>query len=252
MLLRSVALLSACSALALGTGRVPARQDEKKDHAAVKPVPRDKDKRAMEKHENFLAQAKKGGIDLLLIGDSLTDMWGGEGHDPKVSRGQKVYEKEILPLKAANFGISADRTQHVLWRVQNGELDGIKPKVVMVLIGTNNVFDNSAEEIADGVTAVVNEIKTKLPQSKVLLLGVFPRGPKPNKEREKLKAANVILAKLDDGGKTIKFLDLGDKFVEADGTISKDIMYDGLHLTEKGYQIWADAVKGPIGELLKK
>ena len=131
----------------------------------------------LEKHESFLAQAKKGGIDLLLIGDSLTDMWGGEGHDPKISRGQKVYEKELLPLKAANFGVNGDKTQNVLWRLQNGELDGIKPKVVMLLIGTNNVFDNSAEEIADGVTAIVNEIKTKLPGTRVLLHGPLPAAP---------------------------------------------------------------------------
>ncbi len=251
-MLRTVGRVTACSALVLGVALLPARDDEKKEHAAVKAVPRDKDKRATEKHESFLAQAKKGGIDLLLIGDSITDMWGGEGHDPKTSRGQKIYEKEFLPLKAANFGISGDRTQHVLWRLQNGELEGIKPKVVMLMIGTNNVFDNSAEEIADGVTAIVSEIKTKLPETKVLLLGVFPRGLKPNKERDKLKATNAILAKLDDGGKTVKFLDIGDKFVEADGTISKDVMYDWLHLAEKGYQIWADAVKGPIMELMDK
>jgi lysophospholipase L1-like esterase len=243
--------LCACGALVLGVDRARC-DDEKKDHAAVRPAPRDKDKAASEKHKSFVAQAKKGDIDLLLIGDALTDMWGGEGHDARLSRGLKVYEKELLALKAANFGVNGDKTQHVLWRVQNEELDGIKPKVVMLLIGTNNVFDNSAEEIADGVTAIVAEIKKKLPETKVLLLGIFPRGPKPNKERDKIKAANAILAKLDDGGKTVKFLDIGDKFVEADGTISKEVMYDPVHLTEKGYRIWADAVKGPIMELMKK
>jgi lysophospholipase L1-like esterase len=251
-MLRILRPLTACTAVVLGAALLPARDDDKKEHAAVKPVPRDKDKRATEKHESFLAQAKKGGIDLLLIGDSLTDMWGGEGHDEKMSRGLKVYKKELLPLKAANFGVNGDKTQHVLWRVQIGELDGISPKVVMLLVGTNNVFDNSAEEIADGVTAIVAEIKKKLPETKVLLMGIFPRGPKPNKERDKIKEVNAILAKLDDGGKTVKFLDIGDKFVGADGTISKDVMYDPIHLTEKGYQIWADAVKGPIMELMKK
>src|SRR6516164_3815268 len=129
-MLRILRPLTACTAVVLGAALLPARDDDKKEHAAVKPVPRDKDKRATEKHESFLAQAKKGGIDLLLIGDSLTDMWGGEGHDEKMSRGLKVYKKELLPLKAANFGVNGDKTQHVLWRVQIGELDGISPKVV--------------------------------------------------------------------------------------------------------------------------
>jgi lysophospholipase L1-like esterase len=247
-----------CGALVLGLGLLSARADDKKESTAVKPVARDKDKGWVMKHESFLAQAKKGGIDLLFLGDSITDAWGGEGHNPK-SAGAEIFAKEFQPLKAANFGIGGDRTQHVLWRLQNGELDGIKPKVVMLMIGTNNSNnkDNTAEEIADGIKAIVAEIHKKSPQTKVLLLGVFPRGADPSAEnvknqREKLKAVNAIVAKLDDKGKTVKFLDIGDKFLEKDGTISKDVMPDYLHLSPKGYQIWADAVKGPIEELMKK
>jgi lysophospholipase L1-like esterase len=247
----SVCLLL-CAALVLGLGR-PARADDKKENTATKPVPKD-----TKRHEGFVAQAKKGGIDLLFLGDSITDAWGGEGHNPNAA-GTKIFEKEFVPLKAANFGIGGDRTQHVLWRLQNGELDGIKPKVVMLMIGTNNSNgnDNTAEEIADGIKAIVEEIHKKSPETKVLLLGIFPRGADPNaenvkKQREKLKAVNAIIAKLDDKGKTVKFLDIGDKFLEKDGTISKDIMPDSLHLSPKGYQIWADAVKEPIAELMKK
>lgn len=214
---------------------------------ATTPVPRESSWK--KRHEHFVAMAKKGGIDLLFLGDSITDLWGGEGHG-KASQGGKIFRQEFEPLKAANFGIGGDQTQHVLWRIQNGELDGIHPKVVMLMIGTNNTARNTAEEIADGITAVVKEIHKRSPMTKVLLLGVFPRGQKPNRQRDKIKEVNTIIARLDDGGKTVKYLDIGDKFVEPDGTISRGIMYDSLHLTEKGYRIWADAVKGPIKELL--
>jgi len=245
-----------CAALVLGLGLLSARADDKKEHTAVKPVPRDKNWE--KRHEGFVAEAKKGGIDLLLLGDSITDGWRSF-NEKELRGGKRVYEKEFVPLKAANFGIGGDRTQHVLWRLQNGELDGIKPKVVMLMIGTNNSNgkDNTAEEIADGIKAIVEEIHKKSPETKVLLLAIFPRGADPSVEniknqREKLKAVNAIIAKLDDKGKAVKYLDIGDKFLEKDGTISKDVMYDALHLTEKGYQIWADAVKGPIEDLMKK
>jgi lysophospholipase L1-like esterase len=233
-------------------------QDKK--HSAITPTP--KDPIWTKRHEIFVSIAKKGDVDLLFLGDSITDGWGGEGHSKEITNrdpiGIKLFTKEFLPLKAANFGISGDRTQHLLWRLQNGELEGIKPKVVMLMIGTNNSNgkDNTVEEIADGIKAVVEEIKKKSPGTKVLLLAIFPRGADPmfptvKAQREKLAEVNKMIAKLDDGGKTVKYLDIGEKFLQPDGTLSKEVMYDYLHLTEKGYQIWADAVKGPIMELLK-
>jgi lysophospholipase L1-like esterase len=182
----------------------------------------------------------------LFLGDSITDAWRNKGNHG----GAKIFEEEFAPLKAANFGIGGDRTQHVLWRLQNGELDGIQPKVVMLMIGTNNLGSNSAEEIAEGNKAIIKEIHKRSPRTKVLLLGVFPRDPRPSPRRDKIKQINEIIAKLDDGGKTVKYLDIGDKFLEKDGTLPRDIMYDSLHLTTKGYRIWADAVKGPIKQLL--
>jgi lysophospholipase L1-like esterase len=238
-------ILGAVALSLLGlSAAVTGAQDKKPDHSAVKPVEKNK-----ERHDVFVGIAKKGNVDLLFLGDSITDAWGGEGHNPKAN-GAEVFAKEFQPLKAANFGIGGDRTEHVLWRLQNGELMGIQPKVVMLMIGTNNTSANTAEEIADGITAIVHEIHKQSPKTKVLLLGVFPRGEKPNAGRDKLKKVNEIIAKLDDGGKTVKYLDIGGKFVQKDGTISKEIMPDFLHLSPKGYQIWADAVKGPIKELM--
>jgi lysophospholipase L1-like esterase len=239
-----VGVVAVAAALGLLAARAVAEDAPKKESTAVKPAP--KTGGWMKRHENFVKLAKAGGIDVLFLGDSITDAWRSKGDHG----GGKIFEEEFKPLKAANFGIGGDRTQHVLWRLQNGELDGIQPKVVMLMIGTNNLGSNSAEEIAEGNKAIVQEIHKRSPRTKVLLLGVFPRGAKPNPGRDKIKQINATIAKLDDGGKTVKYLDIGDKFLEKDGTLSKEVMYDYLHLTPKGYRIWADAVKGPIKELL--
>jgi len=195
----------------------------------------------IKRHDGFNEIAKKGGVDLLLQGDSITDGWRGK---------KAIYEKAFGPYKPANFGIGGDRTQHVLWRLQNGELEGITPKVMMLMIGTNNSGSDSVEKIAAGVTEIVNYTKKKSPSTKILLLAIFPRSEKPSPIREKLKQINAIIAKLDDGGKTVKYLDIGDKFLQPDGTISKEIMPDYLHLSDKGYQIWADAVADTLKSMM--
>jgi lysophospholipase L1-like esterase len=207
------------------------------------PVPRDAG--WVKRHEGFVAIAKKGDVDVLLLGDSITDAWRGKAAKP-------AWDKVFEPLKSANFGISGDRTEHVLWRIQNGELDGIKPKVVMLMIGTNNSGANSAEQIVEGITAIVKTIHEKSPSTKILLLGVFPRGEKPGTPvREKIAQINKTVSKLDDGGKTVKYLDIGDKFLAKDGTLTKDIMPDFLHLSARGYEIWGEAVAPSVRELLK-
>jgi lysophospholipase L1-like esterase len=248
-----IGLVLGLLALTAGLGRA---EDVKPQHSAVKPVPRDTG--WMKRHDKFVEMAKGGGIDVLFLGDSITDAWVGEGHGPR-SAGRKVFAREFEPLKAANFGIGGDRTQHVLWRIENGELDGIRPKVVMLMIGTNNSNgkDNTAEQIADGIKAIVHAIHKHSPHTRVLLLGVFPRATRKTAEEnraqmDKIRKVNEIVSRLDDGGKTVKYLDFGDKFTEKDGTIPREIMPDQLHLSEKGYQIWADAVKGPIEDLLGK
>jgi lysophospholipase L1-like esterase len=198
-------------------------------------------------HERFLKQAKAGNIDLLFLGDSITEGWAGGG--------KAVWEKNYAPLKAANFGISGDRTEHVLWRMDNGELDGISPKVVVLMIGTNNSGGWSADEIAAADTKIVKELHQKLPTTKVLLLAVFPRGADPEAPataavRKKLADVNAQLAKLDDG-KTTRYLDIGDKFLNADGIIRYSVMNDALHPTAKGYEIWAGAMKPLLDEMMK-
>lgn len=247
-ILRSFTL--AVLTIGIGSSAVHAQEIKQGDvkPATVQPDPRDKG--WMGRHEKFVEISKRGGVEVLFLGDSITDAWGGEGHNPKAA-GATIYEADFLPLKTANFGIGGDRTQHVLWRLQNGEFDDIKPKVLMLMIGTNNVGSDSADDIAAGIETIVNEIHSRSPKTKVLLLAVFPRGEKPNPGREKLAAVNKRIAKLDDGGKTTQFLDIGPKFVQDDGSISKEIMPDFLHLSPEGYRIWADAVKGPIHELMQ-
>ena len=140
----------------------------------------------------------------------------------------------------------------MLWRITNGELEGIKPKAAVIMIGTNNSGTDSAEAIARGITRIVETVREKQPQAKILLLAVFPRGDKPTgalgAANEKLKQVNAIISKLDDG-KQVFFMDIGDKFVQGGGPIDKAIMPDFLHLSPKGYQIWADAISPKLAEL---
>jgi lysophospholipase L1-like esterase len=190
----------------------------------------------IKRHDGFVDIAKKGDVNVLFVGDSITDAWRGKAAKP-------TWEKHFAPLKSANFGIGGDRTEHVLWRLQNAELEGISPKVIVLMIGTNNTGANSAEEIAGGIKAIVKTIQEKAPKTKVLLLAVFPRGEKPGTAvRDKIATINKSIASLDDGGKTVKYLDIGEKFLEKDGHLTKEIMPDFLHLSARGYEIWGDAI----------
>jgi lysophospholipase L1-like esterase len=245
-------VLSSMFALVVAASAVPAQ--DKKNAAAV-PAPRGKEGKPdpgwLKRHEGFVEIAKKGGVDVLFLGDSITDAWGGSGR--KGGSGAKAFQTHFEPLKAANFGIGGDRTQHVLWRITNGELDGINPKVAMLMIGTNNSngADHTAAEIAEGVALIVKTLRERKPEMKVLLLAIFPRAEKgAPKEATRIAAAdlrrkteevNKIIAELDDG-KMVKFLNINAKFLDAEGGLSREIMPDLLHLSGKGYDIWAEAV----------
>ena len=217
----------------LATG--PAAHAQAPD--TVTPFPRDGS--WMKMHEQFRDQARKGHIDLLFLGDSITQGW----------HNNEVWKRFYGPRHAANFGIGGDRTQHVLWRIENGEIDGIHPRVAVLMIGTNNVGSNSADEIAAGVTAIVQELRKRLPATKVLLLGVFPRGAKPDSTRNKLEEVNRQISRLDDGT-NVSYLDIGKTFLNPDGTISRELMPDYLHLTATGYGLWADAMEPTLWRLL--
>lgn len=215
------------------------------DLPGAQPVP--KDAGWLKRHEGFVAEAKRGEAELLLLGDSITDAW-------RSAKQKELWDAHFAPLKPANFGISGDRTQHLLWRLRNGELDGLKPKAAMLMIGTNNIGQKNPEEPASaaaGVRAIVQEIRTRSPSTKILLLGVFPRGEKPDDPiRAKVKALNDEIRGLDDGS-TVRWLDIGGIFLQPDGALSKEIMPDFLHLSPKGYALWAEAVKAPLADLMK-
>jgi beta-glucosidase len=196
-------------------------------------------------HEGHLARTKKGDVDVVFLGDSITQGWDGDG--------KNVWKKRYEPIRAANYGIGGDTTREVLFRLNDGILDGIKPKVVVLMIGTNNfgLPGDSAADTAKGVAAVVSTIRKKAPDAKILLLGIFPRDKAANTAfRKKIAEANESIAKLADA-KNVTVLDIGKTFLTDDGTLPADVMPDALHLSEKGYGIWADAIDEPLKALLK-
>ncbi len=227
--------------------------DDKARSLALTPVPHPGKEAA---HESFNQLSKQGEAQLVFLGDSITAGWNG--------RGKATWAQRWAPLKAANFGIGGDRTEHILWRLQNGNYDGLKPKLTVLMIGTNNtghegreqkehggkVYTSTAEETAEGIGAIVDLLQEKQPQMKILLLAIFPRGADSNDpKRQKNEAINEKIAKLDNG-QSVFFLDIGDAFLEDDGILSKEIMPDLLHLSEEGYQIWADQIEDKVKELM--
>lgn len=194
------------------------------------------------RHRLINSRAAAGQVDLLFIGDSITQGWEGAG--------KEAWEKYFGHRKPMNAGIGGDRTQHVLWRLDNGNIQGITPKAVVLMIGTNNSGSNTSEEIAAGITAIVAKLRKELPETKILLLAIFPRGADKTDARRKVnEGANAIIAKLADD-KSVFFMDLAPKFLAADGTLSKEIMPDLLHLSPQGYEIWASSIDGKLAELL--
>lgn len=195
----------------------------------------------VKRFNSFNERVKQGNADLIFVGDSITQGWEGDGKD--------VWAQYYAKRNAVNLGIGGDRTQQVLYRLDNGNVDGINPKLAVLMIGTNNMSSNTAKEIGAGIKAVVKKLRKKLPTTKVLVLAVFPRGEKPFEGREKLAKASAIAKKTADN-KNVFFMDIGKEFLSADGTLSKDIMPDFLHLTPKGYEIWAKAIEPKVARLM--
>jgi lysophospholipase L1-like esterase len=235
-------ILAAVCSNALAQPPATKEKPAAQKHAAVKPVP--KGGWWMKRHDGFNERVAKGNVDVLMIGDSITHGW--EGH------GKKVWTEFYGKRNAVNLGIGGDRTQHVLWRLDNGNIKNVKPKLAVIMIGTNNARDNSAKEISDGVEAIVKNLRTKLPEMKVLVLAIFPRGANDDdKLRKNNMAASKLIAKLADN-KMIYFLDINAAFLTDDAkrTLSKQVMPDLLHPREKGYKIWAEAMEPKLVELL--
>lgn len=201
------------------------------------------------RHALTSAAVKKAQPQILFIGDSITHFFGGEQFDSYAMRGPQTWGEFYAPRNAGNLGFGWDKTENVLWRLQHGAIDGIAPKLIVMMIGTNNTATCSAPDIAAGIEAIVLEFNQRLPQSKILLLGIFPRGEKPNPQREKIAEINGIIAKLN-GTHNVTFLDIGPKFLTPEGLITKDIMPDFLHPNEKGYRIWAEAIEPTVKKLM--
>ena len=232
--------LLACFAAILLIWALPSQAQEGKSNDAVVPVPRDGG--WMKRHESFNERVKKGNVDLIFIGDSITQGWEGAG--------KKVWEEYYAKRNAVNLGIGGDRTQHVLWRLENGNIEGIKPKLAVLMIGTNNSGNNTSDQIAAGVTAIVEKLRKDLPETKVLVLGIFPRGAdKADAKRKVNEGTNEQIKKLADD-KHVYYLDIGPKFLAEDGTLSKEVMPDLLHLNEKSYRTWAESIEPKLKELL--
>ena len=197
------------------------------------------------RHEGFVARAKAGDIDLLLHGDSITDWWV-QGDQNKA-----VFEKYFGHIKTANFAIAGDTTQGVLWGLRNGEAQGYQPKAVMLMIGTNNMGTHTPPEIAEGIGAIVLELRQNFPNAKILLLAIFPRGVPGDAVRDRVAATNLIISKLNDD-KHVFYMDIGPKFLDEKGVFLPDTFRaDNLHPVAGGYEIWGQAVQAKLAEVLK-
>jgi len=216
---------------------------EPKVNTAIVPVSRTG--AATNRQATVLKRAKDnpGPCDIVFIGDSITQGWEGNG--------KNVWAKYYGSRKCLNFGVGGDRTQHVLWRFEQGQLEGLQPKAAVLMIGTNNSNkdDNSEADILEGCQAIVKDFRTRLPETKLLICAIFPRGKTFSTQRGKILQVNQALARMEDGD-MIRYVDFGSQLVEDDGSISKRIMPDYLHLTEQGYEIWAQAIEPQLKAML--
>ncbi len=205
-------------------------------------------------HEELLAKRKQGQIDVYFVGDSITRRWGTS--DAPWKDLLENWRANFTGWNAANFGWGADKTQHILWRLKNGELDDVHPKVVVVMAGTNNVghaqplgdTQARADEVVRGVTAIVGEIRRRAPKATVVITGITPRndniGVMPI-----INSANNGIARLADG-KSVRYININEQLADAENNLRVGMTYDGLHLTPKAYQFWADALKPILTEIL--
>jgi lysophospholipase L1-like esterase len=216
------------------------------------PVPRT-DANSRLAHEQLLEKARRGRVDVYFVGDSITRRWGATDYPQFLAHWKATFSG----WNAGNFGWGADGTQHILWRLENGELDGVNPKAIVILAGTNNIGrmpaapadrDAKIAAITRGLKAIVDRCRQKAPGATIVLTAIFPRNDNMAVVPE-IAAVNANLAALADG-RTIRFLNVNDKLAAADGTLFDGMFGDRLHPTVQGYQVWADGLKPILTELL--
>ncbi len=223
-------------------------------HSAVTPASKESADWWMPRHQGVVDRVKQGNVDMIFIGDSITHGWD--------NKGKAVWDEYYAKRNAVNMGFGGDRTQNVLWRLDNGEIDGISPKLAVIMIGTNNSngTDNTSQEIADGIVAICKTLRAKLPDTKILILSIFPRGDaEQRKDKDKGATMNPQWAKNAEAGviasgiadnKKIYYLDITNAFLDENGVLPRSIMPDLLHPNEEGYKIWAEAIEPKVKKLM--
>jgi lysophospholipase L1-like esterase len=223
---------------ALAQGRTPADQPRERT-----------DPNSRLAHEQLLAKAKQGGIDVYFEGDSITRRWGATDYPEFLAN----WKENFFGWNAGDFGWGGDTTQNILWRLQHGELDGVNPKVIVLLAGTNNIGrtppdDAAVADVTKGVAAIIDLCRQKVPAATIILTAIFPRNDNPAVVPG-INRINDNLARLADG-KAVRFVNINAQLADADGRVFDGLLMDKLHPTGKGYQLWADALKPIFRELL--
>ena len=238
-------MIALLAALAMVQTQTPPFEQKSYRPRPDVPTPRT-DANSLTAHSQLLAKKSKGKIDVYFVGDSITRRWGAS--DPAYRDMLANWNQNFFGWNAANFGWGADGTQHILWRLLNGELDGVQPKVIVILAGTNNIGSNSPEEIAKGIEAILGTCRKKAPNAKVLLTGLLPRTDRPD-GLDQVRQINRRIKPLADG-RQVRWIDIGPKLLDGAGKLREGVSVDGLHLAVPGYQIWADALKPHLAEIL--
>ncbi len=241
--LRCAILLVLVAALAATAGFYSGSAVSKRPYvnSAIIPVQRTDVGMAEQQHGNHL-RLKEGKVDMLFVGDSITMYWNVHG--------KKVWDNYYGKRNPLNLGIGGDQTQNVLWRLDDLNLEDIQPKLAVVMIGTNNSHNNTAAEMAEGVEAVVKRLRTRLPMMRILLLAIFPRGDVEAAKLQKLRDASAKFGSAVSFDPMVEYMDIGKIFLNDKGEVTEDIMFDLLHLSEKGYALEAEALEPTITRLL--
>ncbi len=222
----------------------PARGSDKL--IAARPEPRWHKDAWLKRHEAMNERVKQGDVGLLMIGDSITHWWDKEGE----KGGKNIWDRYYAKRNAVNLAISGDRTEHVLWRLENGNLEGISPKLAVLMIGTNNHMSSPPEVTAGDIRSIVKKLRTKLPKTKVLVLAIFPRGGNDDDGARQINMkVNKRIADIGDGDPMVQFRNINDTFLN-DRRLKQDLLPDGTHPNEKGYAAWAEAMEPILQELL--